>query len=58
MIRKPAPRRRSPSLTASDLLVQSRLEVADAVVYDNIIMQRKSAEAGNTGVDFVITKED
>lgn len=45
-------------LTASDLLVQSRLEVADAVVYDNIIMQRKSAEAGNTGVDFVITKED
>ena len=42
-------------LTSTDLRVNSTLEVANAIVYDKIQLQRKSGEAGNTGVDFVIT---
>ena len=41
-------------LTITDLRVNSKLEVTDALKYDKMIMQRKSAETGNTGVDFVI----
>lgn len=44
-------------LTTSDLRVQSRLEVTDAMEFDKIIMQRKSAEVGNTGVDFVVMED-
>lgn len=43
-------------LTVSDLRVNSKLEVTDSLVYDRLIMQRK-AEAGNSGVDFVVLED-
>ena len=44
----------SGPLAVTDLKVNSTLEVANAILYDKIQLQRKSGEVGNTGVDFVI----
>lgn len=44
----------SGPLAVTDLKVNSTLSVANAIVYDKIQLQRKSNEAGNTGIDFVI----
>jgi hypothetical protein len=44
----------SGPLAVTDLKVNSTLEVANAILYDKIQLQRKFGEVGNTGVDFVI----
>lgn len=41
-------------LSVTDLTVNSNLNVTNAIVYDQIQIQRKSGEVGNTGIDFVI----
>lgn len=43
-------------LTITDLRVNSKLEVTDSLVYDRLVMQRKS-EAANSGVDFVVMED-